>query len=419
MLKKIVPQIEFVEVGVNSTKTLKMKKRCKKEDAAMVKKKTAKDPDFPKEEYADYRWKRAMELMRENNLDAIMITDHTNFHWFTGYDPGSHKMRPNILVLPRLSDPAVFIYLKNAGKVLKHTWVENINGYVDCPFRIEEFSDFMEQLGLSDASIGCELSQDQRLGLPFLDFLKLGDSLLPKASFVDAGCLIWDLIMVKTPAELKRIRKACQISDEAFLDWRETLHAGIMQKEAIASLKKFYLEKGATDRQRSGNVSIDNKGWGDPMVDPFQNGDILWVDFGARYKGYVADYSRRLSFGEPNELQKRHHELIWKVLDAEIDAIKPGAKCSEVFTMMNEEMKRLGLPPMNPRKRAGHGIGLESIPPSINAFDQTVLKPNMVLTPEPRFESYYGRVHVEEMVVVTKDGCEVLTHAPRELYVIT
>jgi len=167
-----------------------------------------------------------------------------------------------------------------------------------------------------------------------------------------------------------------------------------------------------------GNISLDNLGRGFPMDRPFKRGDLMWLDFGAQYKGYSADYCRRLSLGEPTVIQKRHHDLIWKITLKGIDAIKPGVKCSELFEIMNEEMRRLGVPPMNPRKRAGHGIGLESIPPSINAFDHTVLKAGMVLTPEPRFEAEYGRVHAEETVVVTEDGCEILTKAPRKFYVI-
>lgn len=370
--------------------------------------------DFPQEEYTEYRWKRARQLMKENDLDAFMITDHANYNWFLGYDPRPHKMRPNILILPKVGEPAVFIYLRNVGRVLKSTWVTDIQGYIDAPFIVEEFADFLVKKGLSEARIGCELGTDQRLGMPFLDFMKLKEDLLPKAEFVDAGALLWDMILVKTPAELERTRKACEISDEAYAVWCERLYTGVTQQEARSMLMEAMKEKGGD----VGHVSLDNMGRGFPMDKPFKKGDLMWLDFGAQYKGYKADYCRRLSFGDPTELQQKHHELIWKATLKEIDAIKPGVKCSEVFEVMQQEMIRLGIPPMDPRKRAGHGIGLESIPPSINAFDHTVLKPGMVLTPEPRFEAEYGRVHAEETIVVTEDGCEILTKAPREFYVI-
>lgn len=371
--------------------------------------------DFPEEEYTNHRWKRAKELMEKGNLDALMISDNLNFAWFTGHNPGSHKMRPNILILPRVGEPAVFVYLRNVGEVRKTSWITNIEGYIDCPFIVDEFAQFLKKMGLGDARIGCELGRDHRLGMPVLDFVKLKEELLPKSNFTDAGSLLWDLMMTKTPAEMERIRKSCKISDEAYLEWRQQLHADMTQKEVKFLLEKIILEKGAT---RAGHISLDNTGIGFTMDKPFRKGDLLWVDFGASYRGYGTDYARRLSFGEPTELQKKHHELIWKATLKEIEAIKPGVKCSEVFRVMNDEMKRLDLPPMDARKRAGHGFGLESIPPSLNAFDDTILKPGMILTPEPRFEAEYGRVHVEEEVVVTGDGCEILTRAPRELYVI-
>jgi len=371
--------------------------------------------DFPHEEYTDHRWKRASELMQESHLDALMVTDNLNFAWFTGHNPGSHKMRPNILILPRVGEPAAFIYLRNTGELRKTSWITNIEGYTDCPFIVEEFAQFLKKLGLADAQIGCELGRDHRLGMPITDFTKLSNQLLPKAKFTDAGALLWDLMMVKTPAEMERIRKSCKISDDAYLEWRQQLHPDMEQRQVRSLMEELLKKNGAT---RTGHVTLDNTGIGFTMAKPFQKGDLMWVDFGASYKGYGTDYARRLSFGEPTAIQKKHHELIWKATLKEIDAIKPGVKCSEVFRVMNDEMKRLGLPQMDPRKRAGHGFGLESIPPSLNAFDDTVLKPGMILTPEPRFEADYGRVHVEEEVVVTESGCEILTHAPRDLYVI-
>ena len=84
-----------------------------------------------------------------------------------------------------------------------------------------------------------------------------------------------------------------------------------------------------------------------------------------------------------------------------------------------EDMVRLGLPPLDANKRVGHGFGVASDPPSISLVDETVLEPGMILTPEPRFMSASGqRIHIEEDVVVTESGGELLSRGAEVLSII-
>ena len=97
-----------------------------------------------------------------------------------------------------------------------------------------------------------------------------------------------------------------------------------------------------------------------------------------------------------------------------IDAIKPGAVCSDIMNLANRELKARGMPTIEHLKRLGHGIGLTSEPPSINDLDNTVIKEGMTLTPEPRVIAKEGIINAEDHIVVRKDRSEILNTKPPE-----
>ena len=91
--------------------------------------------DFAREEF-EKRWANAQELMDKDNLDAIFVTEKTNYRYFTGSQTiqFNNKQRPMTFVLPRRGKPAMMVYGLEAGLVRDETWVEDIRGYVDVPF---------------------------------------------------------------------------------------------------------------------------------------------------------------------------------------------------------------------------------------------------------------------------------------------
>jgi Xaa-Pro dipeptidase len=160
-----------------------------------------------------------------------------------------------------------------------------------------------------------------------------------------------------------------------------------------------------------------------PMDHVYQQGDVIWVDYGAIFRGYNADIARRGVLGKPTDEQRRHHDLIWGIETVCIEAVKPGARASDVARVCNEQLRRHGYPELVGPKRVGHGIGLlPSEPPSLSLADDTVLEPGMVVTPEPRIDlTKTERLHVEEDILVSADapdGREWLSHGGHELRII-
>ena len=124
------------------------------------------------------------------------------------------------------------------------------------------------------------------------------------------------------------------------------------------------------------------------------------------------DFTRRAVFGAPSERQRDEHDGMWEVLFRIMDRIRDGVALAELFEYSQSMLaKRPDWTNYSdhPSKRIGHGIGLETEPPSINAFDDRVLSSGMTITPEPKIESVDGLVNPEEHLVVTGTCYEQLS----------
>ncbi|MEM2896283.1 MAG: Xaa-Pro peptidase family protein, partial [Candidatus Bathyarchaeia archaeon] len=232
---------------------------------------------------------------------------------------------------------------------------------------------------------------------------------------------IWELRMVKSKSEIERIRKACEITSKAYKKCFETIKEGMSEIEVMRILFDFISKEGGSSPwciMNSGPYNYDVVSWG-PANFKLKKGNLLWIDAGCTYKDYGSDFSRMVSIGEPSEKQKRAHRIVCKITKTCIEAIKPGVKVSHIAKLCNKEFQKEGLTITFRAGRIGHGMGMMlTEPPHIAVYDETMLKPGMVITIEPGIVADYGCFHVEENVAITEDGYEVLSTASRELKVI-
>jgi len=367
------------------------------------------------------RWTRARALMDRAGLDALFLTERDNYYYFSGHRSAQyeHKMRPMGIVLPLEGDPAAVVYSRDQAAVQKSSGWSHVRSYVDVPFPLELLGEMLREAGLGRpaAKVGAELGTNERLGLPVADFQRLQSEFLPKAEFVDAAPLLRELKIRKSALELAYIRRACAISQAAWERTCERLEPGVTARQVAETLTIAMLELGA-DLTHPGKI---NQAY--PLDHVYREGDALWCDYGAIYRGYNADIARRAVFGKPTDTQRRQHELIWRIASRCIDAVVPGARASDVARACNEQLRRADYPELIGPKRVGHGIGLNpSEPPSLSLADDTVLEPGMVVTPEPRIDlSPTERLHVEEDILVSADspdGHEWLSRGSADLAVI-
>ncbi|MFQ5986367.1 MAG: M24 family metallopeptidase [Thermoplasmata archaeon] len=223
---------------------------------------------------------------------------------------------------------------------------------------------------------------------------------------------------VKDPAEIEAIREACRIAVEAFEELLPTLQAGRTEAEVAAELNYLMQSKGASGPAfppivASGpNAALPHHATGDRRV---REGDFLLLDFGARYRGYASDVSRTMVLGRAEDKQRRMYEVVLNAQQAAMDAMKPGVDGKAVHEIARDVIDRTEF-----KGRFIHGLG-HTIGLAVHdgagmgSAAGTALEEGMALTVEPGvYILDYGGVRIEDDVLVTADGIEVLTPATRE-----
>jgi Xaa-Pro aminopeptidase len=375
-------------------------------------------PSVPREEYTS-RVEAARRLMKERRIDGLIVTDPVNYYYFSGHAvPAWMKARPSIFILPlsglpaivNWSGPEMFCRVYNRPYP---SWVEDRRIYPEIPFNSETrvdwgLKDVLVERGLEGATLGIELGRETSLAMPLDDFFLLREQ-LPKARFVDSGPVTWGCRIIKSSWEIECSRQACAIGGAAWKRCLDALRPGVTGAEIQKTILGYYYEGGA-DLTSEPPTALGAKGPGGT----FQNGDVLYLDGGCSYMGYRMDFTRRAVFGKPSERQRHEHDGMWDILFKVMDRMKPGVPTTEIFAFSQSLLAKTKWHNYSdhPAKRIGHGIGLETEPPSLNAFDPYILQEGMVITPEPKIESPDGLVNPEEHVVIRRDGCEILSTNP-------
>jgi Xaa-Pro dipeptidase len=372
--------------------------------------------DFPREEF-ESRWTRSQELMERNNLDAIFVTERTNYRYFSGNQTiqFNNKQRPMTFLLPRRGKPVMMVYGLEVGLVKDETWVEDVRGYVDVPFPTALVVDAFRDLGLEDGRVGCELGDDQRIWMTFQEFEAIR-SALPRAQFVDASRVLKQCRQIKSRAEIERIEEACRITEVAWEIIRRRVHPGLSVPQAERICLQALVDAGS-DPVSPGFILLDVLGYGPGFT--YKKGDLFFCDLGGSYRGYKADFARLATFGPPSDFFKQSHEQIMNIFNAVLQSMQPGRRCKDVADRFNREAESIGYPKLQGSKRIGHGLGLEhQESPSLNMVDEAELIPGMVFTPEPRFVRDGHFIMVEEDVVITEHGMRKLSTGCETLYTI-
>jgi Xaa-Pro dipeptidase len=363
------------------------------------------------------RQAKARRLAERAGFDALLVTQKYNYWYLTGHLSREFDklMRPILCLLPVSGDPVLIVYAqqrKAAGRLSPRATVMT---YEDVPFPVELMAEALGALGLRSGRIGMEFGEYERLGIS-VGQLRALEAMVPGATFADGDAVYSELRLCKSPAEIAVIGRACDLTLGAWDKAVARFETGMVNRDLKRILSEE-LSGAGSDFDIAGHVTIGNGVHGDTS---YEKGQTVWADFGASLQGYQADVARRAVFGAPSSEVRDAQARIADILEAEIAAIRPGRRTCDVAQDVSDALVRAGYPPLGPKKRVGHGLGLSaSEVPSIGLADETVLRPGMVLTPEPRFNLASGeKVHIEDVVVVTETGCERLSRGAGTLAVI-
>lgn len=233
------------------------------------------------------------------------------------------------------------------------------------------------------------------------------------------------LRQIKTGREIQEIEKAEHIGDEAFgrivRDLAKMRGSGcyLTEKQVAARLEFYMRELGAEgtsfDTIAAGGIH-SSMPHAIPTDRVLAEGDFLTMDFGCRVNGYCSDMTRTVVIGRAGEKQKEVYDIVLRAQLAGISAVRPGVKCCEIDHAARSVIAAAGYGEQFGHA-LGHSVGLMiHETPCFSKKDETVLEPGMVITVEPGIymEGDFG-VRIEDVVVVTEDGCRNITQSPKRL----
>ena len=250
----------------------------------------------------------------------------------------------------------------------------------------------------------------------------LHSSLPMRAALQPVNGWVEQLRMVKAPVEIERIRRSVGTNSRAFEQAAARVRPGMKERDLAAELeyrmRRLGAEKPAFETIVAGGARSALP-HAQPTSAALKSGDLVVVDMGAMEQGYASDMTRMLFLGSPGAKVKRAYGAVLEAQLAAVDAVRAGVLAGRVDAAARSVLKRHGL------DRAfihstGHGLGLEiHEPPRIGKRDKTRLQAGMAITIEPGvYLEGWGGIRIEDTVVVTETGCEVLTRTSKELRVI-
>lgn len=242
---------------------------------------------------------------------------------------------------------------------------------------------------------------------------------LPRLEIVPTTSLVEGLREIKDREEVAQIRQAIDLAERAFAMVRAGLRPERTEKQIAHDLEHQIRSLGGTGCSFTPIVGVGPRGalpharLSDHRV---EESDLILIDWGARGELYVSDLTRILVTGRISTKLERVYGVVLRAQQAAISAIRPGAVLKEIDAAARSVIADAGLGKFF-RHGLGHGIGLEIHEgPRFAPNQEGQLKAGMVVTVEPGvYLSRWGGVRIEDDVLVTRTGCEVLSHLAKEL----
>ncbi|HEY8368022.1 MAG TPA: Xaa-Pro peptidase family protein [Thermodesulfobacteriota bacterium] len=358
------------------------------------------------------RLARAASLVTARGLDALLVTSLENLRYLCGFTG---------------SDGALLVSADGEGRFLTDSRYETqaaqetrdvsvtiykrkLDGIVDAVKAAGA-----SRIGFEAAAVSVETANALGAQLAAVKTAAGGAvSLEPVPSEVMAG-----LRMRKDAEELDLLRRAAAIAADSLAHTLALVKEGMREIDLALELE-FAMRKRGAERLAFDTIVASGVRSALPHGRASEKriaaGELLTIDYGARYNGYNSDETWTGVVGEPSAEQRRIFGIVREAQAAGIAAVRAGVKASEVDAAARRVIDEAGYG-RNFGHGTGHGIGLAvHEAPGVNTSGTVVLEPGMVITVEPGiYLPGFGGVRLEDMVVVTETGAEVITRTPKDL----
>ena len=352
----------------------------------------------PTKTHVDTTLESVRSAMSEHEVDALLVTNPPNVRYLTGF---SSPEDASVLVLP---DKAVML---TDGRYTAQAQEEALLPY--------------EIVTSADSRIA-DLANGLRLGVEAEHItLKRNRELTEKLEAAPKPLeqIVAQLRVVKRSDEIELLREAARITDAAFSSILDFIEEGVTEVEVALELERSMVLAGADGAAFEIIVASGIRGampHGTASQKKIAAGDLVTMDFGALYRGYHADMTRTVAVGEIGAEEKRLYDAVLEAQKRGVAAVRPGRSGRAVDAIARDYLAEQGLAKSFPHS-LGHGTGLQiHEEPRLSQRSDDVLQPGMIVTVEPGvYVLGFTGLRIEDLVLVTEDGHEVLSHSPKNL----
>ena len=336
-------------------------------------------------------------------LDALLVAFSPNLRYLSGFTGSNAALliRPGRSVL--FTDPRYQIQAAQECSCK----VQIVKGPLVMSVLADLQKSGVHRIGYEPARMTCDFYDSLHSRLP------LHASLEPVHGWIE------ELRMIKSAEEIARIRQSVLTNSQAFTQTLRHVKAGMKESDLAAELE-YRMRRLGAEKPAFETIVASGARSALPHAQPTRNkltpGDLVVVDMGAFENGYASDMTRMLSVGPPSAKVKRMYRAVLDAQLAGVAAVRPGVTAVRVDAVTRGVLKSHGLDKAFTHS-TGHGLGLEiHEPPRLGKRDKTRLQPGMLVTIEPGvYIEGFGGIRIEDTVLVTEEGCEVLTPTPKDL----
>ncbi|MFD1886042.1 M24 family metallopeptidase [Paenibacillus wenxiniae] len=351
-------------------------------------------------------------LMKQAELDSLLITDPKHVYYLSGFASDPHE-RFLGLFIPEGNEPFILLPALDEDKARSTSTIQRIETHLDTD---NPYVRLQECIGGKVGTLGVEKEH-----LSVARFEQLSEVLQAEA-YHDITSMLNSMRSRKSLDEVERMRLSIQKIEEVLRRGISSVKIGMTELDLVAELeyqmKKVGAEKPAFDTMvLSGpNTALPH---GVPGQRKLQSGELVMFDLGLFYNGYASDITRTFAIGDIDDETSRVYHTVLAANEAAIQATRPGVTFASIDKAARDVITEAGYGPRFIH-RLGHGLGMDTHEyPSVHGGNENLLESGVLFTVEPGiYIPGHCGVRIEDDVIVTDQGVDVLSSFPKELTVI-
>jgi Xaa-Pro aminopeptidase len=352
------------------------------------------------------RCKQLASMLAPNKLDALVVTSAPNVRYLSGFTGDNGALLVSAGSTTLFTDPRYEIQAA---------------GETGCKVIVAR-GPLLERLMAEARRKRLRRLGFERDRISYREFQTLDENRAPGARLDPVVGAVEQLRCLKDPGEVALIRHSMQIAVRAFEQAAGCVRSGMTEADLAAELDHRMRTGGAEASSFETIVAAGRRSalpHARPSRAPIKEGQLVLIDMGALADGYASDMTRMLHLGEPSRKVRQMYAAVLEAQMAAIEAVRPGVPAATVDRVARRTLRRYGFDKLFVHS-TGHGVGLEIHEgPRLGRTSQDTLETGMVVTIEPGvYVAGFGGIRIEDTVVVTSNGAEVLTQLSKQLRIL-